>query len=186
MASCCSAKHMAKHRTLFSFHQSGFIYLHLYTFKLLGWQDLRQVTGVHSVTWRWDSNCRNIDLLQHLSHLEGNKIIFLLPSQSVILLSSDSKYWALAGQYVHNVFCFWCFTNTFFLPKYGIWWIYSIFKHRTQLLESFYPMVLNQIHWQVFFFLWKYILFLVSQFNNLIEFTILHHTVQFLPCGHLK
>ena len=34
-----------------------FIYLHLHAFELLGWQELGQVTGVHSVAWIQSYDC---------------------------------------------------------------------------------------------------------------------------------
>ena len=38
------------------------IYLHLYAFELLGWQQLGQVMGAHSVMWIQSYDCWSSDL----------------------------------------------------------------------------------------------------------------------------
>ena len=39
-----------------------YIYLHLHDFELLGWQDLGQATGAHSVMWIQSYDCWSSDL----------------------------------------------------------------------------------------------------------------------------
>ena len=38
------------------------IYSHLHAFKLLGWQELGQATGAHSIVWIQSYNCWSSDL----------------------------------------------------------------------------------------------------------------------------
>ena len=39
-----------------------FIYLHLHAFELLGWQELGQVMGAHSIVWIQSYDCWSSDL----------------------------------------------------------------------------------------------------------------------------
>ena len=84
-----------------------FIYSHLHAFKLLGWQELGQATGAHSVMWIRSYDCMSSDLaaqrllqfnLQH-HHIP---LLVLLAKCKIIHLQDVTEHFPLKIQCVQN------------------------------------------------------------------------------------